>query len=141
MKKKILLIEDNPADQTLFSLAIARSERAETPIVINDGEIALSYLRREGEYCDSQRPDVVVLDLNLPKMDGREVLRAIKSDPDLKSIPVIVLTSSRSEEEILQCYLAGANSYLVKGSNLQENRRLMEGFEAFWLTIAQLPSR
>jgi len=135
----ILLVEDNRADQILIQEALKNSRRADPPHIVQDGEEAISYLSRTGRYADAPRPDLVLLDLNLPKRNGREVLVFIKQDPALRQIPVLVLTSSQEAEEIYRSYDAGANCYLTKRADLDEYFTILRGVEEFWLTLANLP--
>ena len=111
---EVLLVEDNPGDVRLTQEALKDEAAINNIMVVEDGEQALAFLRREGEHGDARRPDLILLDLNLPKMDGREVLAEIKSDPDLKRVPVVVLTTSQAERDILESYNLHANSYITK---------------------------
>jgi CheY-like chemotaxis protein len=106
---------------------------------VKDGEEALAFLRKEGRYADAPRPDVVLLDLNLPKIDGREVLAAVKADPDLKRIPIVILTVSQAEEDILKSYNLHANCYITKPLDLEQFMRVVGAIESFWLSIVKLP--
>jgi DNA-binding response OmpR family regulator len=105
-----------------------------------DGEAAMAFLRRKGEYADAPRPDLILLDLNLPRKDGREVLKEIKDDDNLKSIPVVILTTSRAEEDILRAYGLNANCYICKPIDLDQFSKIIKAIEEFWLTIVKLPS-
>lgn len=126
-------MEDNKADQVLVREALLpEASRAQLHIV-HDGEEALAFLRRSGSYANVPRPDLVLLDLNLPKRNGREVLIEMRSDAALRKIPVVVLTSSASDEEIYRCYAAGANCYLTKSVDLEEHLALLRSAAAFWL--------
>jgi CheY-like chemotaxis protein len=106
---------------------------------VNDGVAALAYLRREGDYAEASRPDLILLDLNLPKKDGRELLAEIKADPNLRRIPVVVLSVSKDEEDILKSYDLYANCYITKPINLEEFITVVKSIEGFWLTIVKLP--
>jgi len=136
----ILLVEDNPGDVRLTREALKAGKVLNTLHVVRDGVEALAFLRNEGAYADSPRPDVILLDLNLPRMDGREVLAAVKSDPDLCSIPVVVLTSSELEEDVAKAYELHANCYATKPADLEEFLHIVRSIRDFWLTIVKLPS-
>ena len=138
---EILLVEDNPADVVLTLEAFKGGKIANNISVVSDGEEAMAYLRKEGAYVAVEKPDIVLLDLNLPKKDGREVLREIKSDPKLKTIPVIVLTTSDADQDVWRAYDAGVNSYITKPVDLTQFIKNVRTFEDFWLTIVKLPSR
>jgi two-component system, chemotaxis family, response regulator Rcp1 len=138
---RILLVEDSPSDVAMTRAALREGRIANDLSVVNDGEAAISYLRREGEYSNAARPDLVLLDLNLPKKDGREVLAEVKEDPDLKTIPVIVLTTSAAESDILRSYELHANSYVTKPVGLDAFLESVRGIENFWLTLVRLPDR
>jgi chemotaxis family two-component system response regulator Rcp1 len=138
---EILLVEDNPADVVLTLEAFKGGKIANHISVVSDGEEAMAYLKKEGAYVAAERPDIVLLDLNLPKKDGREVLREIKSDPKLKAIPVIVLTTSDADQDVWRAYDAGVNSYLTKPVDLAQFIKNVRSFEDFWLAIVKLPSR
>lgn len=136
----ILLVEDSADDVELTMEGFKEGKLIHQLDVVDDGIEALNYLRREGKYADAVRPDVILLDLNLPKKDGREVLQEIKSDEELKHIPVIVLTTSRSEQDILTSYKLHANSYISKPVDLAEFFKAIKALEDFWLTVVTLPS-
>jgi len=138
---KILLVEDNPGDARLAQEALKEAKMANDIHWVDDGVKAMEFLRRQGEYQDAPRPDVVLLDLNLPRMDGREVLAEIKTDPDLKRIPVVVLTVSEAEEDILRSYNLHANCYITKPLELDRFMEVVQQIEDFWLTIVKLPPR
>ena len=127
---EVLLVEDNPADARLTREVLKGGTMRNNLTVVTDGAEALSYLRREGPYSDALRPDVVLLDLNLPKMDGREVLKRIRMDPALRSIPVIVLTTSGAEGDVAGAYAERADSYLQKPVDMQAFSRIVEGLVA-----------
>ncbi len=138
---EILLVEDNPADARL-TLEVFKDSRITNHIsVVHDGEEALAFLYRKGRYANEQRPDLVLLDLNLPKRDGREVLREIKADDDLKSIPVIALTTSDADQDVWNAYDFGVNSYITKPVDLDLFIGIFRSIEDFWLTIVKLPPR
>ena len=136
---RVLLVEDNPgdADLTRESLEMARIHM-DLQVVI-DGEEAMQYLRREGQYANAERPDFILLDLNLPKLDGREVLAQIKADPSLRVIPVVVLSSSESEHDIGATYSLGANCYVTKPLDLAAFQKILASLKDFWFTIVRFP--
>lgn len=136
---QILLVEDNPGDVRLTREAFKDGKVANTIHVVEDGEQALAYLRKQGKYADAVRPDIILLDLNLPKKDGREVLREIKSDQGLKQIPVVVLTTSASEEDVLRTYSDYANCYITKPISFDRFIVTVRSIENFWLSIVKLP--
>jgi CheY-like chemotaxis protein len=137
---EILLVEDNPADARL-TREVFEGGRLTTHLnVVADGEEALAFLRREGPYAESPRPKLVLLDLNLPRKDGREVLQELKSDPTLSRIPVIVLTTSAAEADILHSYDLQANCFITKPLDLDEFFDVVRAIEDFWLTTARLPA-
>ncbi|MDJ0576377.1 MAG: response regulator [Xenococcaceae cyanobacterium MO_234.B1] len=138
--KTILLIEDNIGDIRLIQEVLKDSSVFQEILTVRDGMDAMAFLRRKGEYQDAPRPDLIVLDLNLPKKDGREVLAEIKNDPNLKRIPVVVLTTSRNEDDIVRSYDLHANCYITKSRNLKDLFRIVKGIEEFWLTTVTLPS-
>jgi len=135
----ILLVEDSPTDIDLTREGLEMGKLANNLTVIEDGEEALAFLRREGEHADAIRPDLVLLDLNLPGKDGREVLEEIKTDPELMSIPVVVLTSSKAEEDIAKTYKLHANCYISKPVNFSRFVEVVKGIEDFWFSIVKLP--
>ena len=136
----ILLVEDNKADIRLIEEALKNSSIVYQMVTARDGVDAMAYLRQEGEYVNALRPDLIVLDLNLPKKDGREVLGEIKTDPKLKRIPVIVLTTSSNEDDIYQSYDLNANCYITKSRNLSQLFAIVKQIEEFWLATVTLPS-
>ncbi len=136
---EILLVEDNPGDVRLTKEAMKEGKMRNNLSVATDGVEAMAFLRREGEYKDAPRPDVVLLDLNLPKKDGRTVLAEIKADPDLRRIPVVVLTSSKSDEDIAQSYDSHANCYVTKPGDLEQFMEVVMSIEGFWVQIVKLP--
>ena len=135
----ILLVEDNAADARLTEEVLTESKVHNNLIVANDGVEALNCLRQQGKFKGSRRPDLILLDLNLPIKDGREVLAEIKSDPDLKRIPVVVLTTSKAEEDILKTYNLHANRYITKPVDLEKFVTVVKYIEDFWLAIVKLP--
>ncbi len=138
---EILLVEDNPADVRL-TIEVFKDSRITNHIsVVTDGEEALAFLRKRGKYVDEPRPDLVLLDLNLPKKDGREVLGEIKAAPELKTIPVIVLTTSDADQDVWKAYDSGVNSYITKPVDLEQFIGICRSIEDFWLTIVKLPTR
>jgi len=136
----ILLVEDNPGDVRLTREALKTGKVSNTLHAVEDGVEAMAFLRNEGKYADMPRPDVILLDLNLPRMDGREVLAAIKSDPELQSIPVVILTSSELEEDVLEAYELHANCYTTKPVDLEQFLHIVRAIGDFWLTIVKLPT-
>lgn len=136
---EILLVEDNPGDVRLTQEAVREAKIRNTLNVVNDGEQAIAYVRRQGEFADRPRPDLILLDLNLPRKDGREVLQDLKSDPDLHRIPVVVLTSSAAEQDILRTYDLYANAYVTKPVDLEQFMHVVSSIQDFWLNIVKLP--
>jgi CheY-like chemotaxis protein len=135
-----LLVEDNPGDVRLTQEAL-RSHKVQNNLhVVGDGEEAMAFLRKEGKYANAPRPDIILLDLNLPRKDGREVLADIKSDPNLKTIPVVVITSSEAEQDVIKSYNLNANCYVTKPVNLDQFIKVVQSINDFWLTIVKLPS-
>jgi two-component system, chemotaxis family, response regulator Rcp1 len=137
---EILLVEDNPADVRLTQEAFREAKVRNNLYVAYDGVAALDFLHRANGYLDVPRPDIVLLDLNLPKKDGREVLAEIKEDDALKRIPVVILTTSTAEQDILRTYDLHANCYINKPVDLEKFMTLVKSIEDFWLTIVKLPS-
>lgn len=138
--KTIFLVEDNRADIRLIQEALKSTAAQCEIVVVRDGMEAMAYLRQDGDYAGAVRPDLILLDLNLPKKDGREVLAEIKADPSLKHIPVVVLTTSRNEEDIFKSYDLHVNCYISKSRNLSQLFKIVRGIEEFWLETAILPS-
>ena len=138
---EILLVEDNPGDVRLTKEALKEGKVMNVLNTVEDGEEALAYLRRQGPYAQATRPDLVLLDLNLPKKSGREVLAEIKEDPDLKRIPVVILTVSEAEQDIIKSYNLHANCYITKPVNLEQFIEVVKSIEDFWLTVVLLPPR
>jgi len=135
----ILLAEDNPADFHLTAEAMKESKIRNQLFHVNDGVEVLEFLRRKGKYADVPSPDVILMDLNMPRKDGRRTLQEIKEDPDLKGIPVVILTISDAEEDIIKSYDLHANCYVTKPMDLDEFARVVKGIEDFWFTIVKLP--
>lgn len=138
---EILLIEDNPGDVRLTKEVLKEGKVRNNLQVVGDGVEAMAYLHRENSYAKAPRPDLILLDLNLPKKDGREVLQEIKADHHLKNIPVVVLTTSNADEDILKSYNLSANCYITKPVDLDQFISVIRSVEAFWLTIVTLPMR
>jgi two-component system, chemotaxis family, response regulator Rcp1 len=136
---EILLVEDNPGDVRLTVEALSTAKVRNTLHVVEDGERALAFLHQEAPYANSPRPDLILLDLNLPRKGGWEVLAEIKQDPDLKRIPVVILTSSAAEQDILQSYDLHANCYITKPVDLDQFLRIVRLIEDFWLVVVKLP--
>lgn len=136
---EVLLVEDNPGDVRLTREALRDGKMHNNLSVVPDGVEALAFLRRQGKYADAPRPDLILLDLNLPKKDGREVLQDIKADPALQRIPVVVLTSSEAERDIAQAYALHANCYITKPVDLDQFITVVKSIEDFWFTIVKLP--
>jgi two-component system, chemotaxis family, response regulator Rcp1 len=138
---EILLVEDNPGDARLTLEAFKGARVQNNLTVVNDGVEALAYLRQQGRYADSVPPDLILLDLNLPRKDGREVLAEIKADEHLRKIPVVVLTTSSSRDDIARAYSSHANCYITKPVDLEEFLSAVRSIEDFWFTLVKLPSR
>jgi two-component system, chemotaxis family, response regulator Rcp1 len=136
---EVLLVEDSPGDVRLTREAFKDAKVHITLHVAMDGAEAMAFLKREGSHAAAPRPDLILLDLNLPKKDGREVLAEIKEDPALKSIPVVVLTTSASEEDILRSYLLHANCYITKPVGLDGFLKVVQSIDNFWLSVVKLP--
>jgi CheY-like chemotaxis protein len=138
---EVLLVEDDPGDVLMTKEAFQDYKVKNQLHVVNDGTEAMAFLRREGDHASAPRPDLVLLDLNLPKMDGREVLQAIKSDPELASIPVVVLTTSEAEEDVLRSYTLHANAYVTKPVDFERFIEVVRQIDDFFVTVVRLPSR
>jgi len=138
---EVLLVEDNPADARLTREALGESKMLNKLHHVKDGIEALQFLRREGAYPDAPTPDVILLDLNLPRKDGRQVLSEMKQDPELRLIPVVVLTTSEAERDILKSYELHANCYITKPVDLDKFIYIVRTIEAFWLAVVTLPNR
>jgi CheY-like chemotaxis protein len=135
----ILLVEDNPGDVMLVEEALSDSKVRNRLHVVSDGEQAMEFVRRQGKHAGAPRPDVILLDLNLPKKSGREVLREVKTHPDLASIPVIVLTSSKSDDDVINSYELHANAYILKPVDFHQFMKVMRAIEDFWFVTVKLP--
>lgn len=135
----ILLVEDNPADVLLTEEALEESKLMNRISTVKDGEEAMSFLRKEGKYRGVATPDLILLDLNLPKKDGREVLKDIKEDPELRVIPVVILTTSAADEDVLRTYQLHANCYIMKPVDFAQFTRVVQTIESFWFSIVKLP--
>jgi chemotaxis family two-component system response regulator Rcp1 len=138
---EILLVEDNPGDVRLVKEVFSETETDNNIQIAFDGEEAMRILRQEGEYANSSLPDLILLDLNLPKKDGREVLREVKEDEKLKCIPVVILTTSNAEDDLIETYNHNANCYITKPVDLDQFISVVETIEAFWLKIVKLPPK
>ena len=136
---QILLVEDNPGDVRLTKETLKDAKLMVDLHVVGDGVEAMAFLRQEGKHASAPCPDLVLLDLNLPKKDGREVLAEIKQDPDLRRIPVVVLTISNAEEDILKSYNLHANAYVNKPLDLEQFAKITKAIEDFWFTVVKLP--
>jgi chemotaxis family two-component system response regulator Rcp1 len=137
----LLLVEDNPGDVRLTREALKEGQLSVNLSVAVDGVEAVEFLRRTGKFANAPRPDLILLDLNLPRKSGREVLSEIKSDPDLKKIPVLVMTTSTSQQDIARAYSLNANCYIAKPMELQDFIEVVQSIEDFWLTKASLPAK
>jgi CheY-like chemotaxis protein len=137
---EILLVEDNPADVRMTLEILKEAKVRNTLTVVGDGNEALDLLRRVGKYSKAVQPDLILLDLNLPKKDGKQVLAEIKADPILRRTPVVILTSSNAEEDIVKSYNLYANCYVTKPVDLEQFVKVVKSIEDFWLTIVKLPS-
>jgi CheY-like chemotaxis protein len=139
MPIEVLLVEDNPGDALLTRIALEDSKISVHLNVVEDGVEAMAFLRKQDKYAKVAHPDIVLLDLNLPKKDGREVLAEIKSDENLKRIPVVVLTTSQAEEDILKAYNLAANCYITKPVDFDQFIKIIRTIENFWFAIVKLP--
>jgi chemotaxis family two-component system response regulator Rcp1 len=137
--KIIFLVEDNKADIRLIQEALKTSLLPHQVITVRDGVEAMNYLHQAGEYANAPHPDLILLDLNLPKKDGREVLAEIKSDPQLKRIPVVILTTSKNQDDIFHSYDLHANCYITKSRNLSQLFQIIQSIEKFWFSTVTLP--
>lgn len=138
---EILLVEDSKGDIGLIEEVFEDAKIRNILHIVEDGEEAIAFLRGEGEFSDVPRPDIILLDLNLPKKDGREVLEEVKSDDKLKNIPVVVLTTSKAEEDILRSYNLHANAYITKPVDFDQFIKAVKSIESFWLEIVKLPTK
>jgi len=136
---EVLLVEDNPGDVRLTREALKEGKVRNNLSVAPDGVEAMAFLRREGIYSTAPRPDIILLDLNLPKKDGRQVLAEVKAAPELRRIPVVILTTSRAEEDILKTYDLHANCFITKPVDFEQFIKVVQSIESFWLSIVQLP--
>jgi CheY-like chemotaxis protein len=137
---EVLLVEDNPGDAQLTRIALNDGKMCINLSLTEDGVDALAFLRKQGNYADAPRPDLILLDLNLPRKDGREVLAEIKADPSLRRIPVVVLTTSQSDTDILQAYELAANCFITKPVDFDQFVKIVQTIEDFWFTVVKLPS-
>ena len=137
---EILLVEDNPGDVRLTREALKEAKIRNRLSVAGDGVEAMAFLRREGVYSTAPRPDIVLLDLNLPRKDGRQVLADVKADPELRRIPVVILTTSKAEEDILKTYDLHANCFITKPVDFDQFVKVVQSIEHFWLSIVTLPT-
>ena len=137
---EILLVEDNPGDVRLTQEVFKEAKIVNHLNVVGDGVGAMAFLRREGGYADVVRPDIVLLDLNLPRKSGREILEEIKGDPELRNIPIVVLTTSRAEQDVLDAYEHHANCYITKPVDLEQFIDIVRSISQFWLSIVELPA-
>jgi two-component system, chemotaxis family, response regulator Rcp1 len=138
---EILLVEDNPGDVDLTKEALQDAKVRNRLHVVDDGAKAIDFLYKRGSYADAPRPDIILLDLNLPKKDGRQVLEEIKADPQLAEIPIVILTTSQAEEDILRSYRLHANCYIAKPVDFKQFMLVVKSIEDFWLTVVKLPTR
>jgi CheY-like chemotaxis protein len=138
---EILLVEDNPGDVRLTQEALKEGKVRNHLSLVDDGAKAVDFLFRRPPYEGAPRPDLILLDLNLPKMDGREVLRRIKAEPALRSIPIVVLTTSQADEDVVKAYDLHVNCYITKPIDLSQFLNVVKAIEDFWLTIVKLPAR
>ena len=136
---EVLLVEDDPGDVLMTREAFEDNKVKNNLSVVSDGVDALAFLRKEGKYADAPNPDLILLDLNLPRMDGREVLQEMKNDEALRAIPVIVLTSSSAESDIRAAYRLHANAFITKPVGLEQFLEAIRGIEAFWMSLVRLP--
>jgi CheY-like chemotaxis protein len=138
---EILLVEDSPSDTELTQEALREAKVRNHVSTVEDGVQAMDFLRRRGAFADAPKPDLIMLDLNLPRKDGREVLAEIKEDPELKTTPVVVLTTSQAEQDILQAYHLHANCYITKPVDFEQFLEAIRSIETFWLLVVTLPPR
>jgi len=136
---RILVVDDDPVDVRLMQEALRESKVLAIMESVYDGVEAMAYLRREDKYSQARRPDLILLDLNMPRKDGREVLSEIKADPDLRRIPVVILTTSKADQDVVQTYDLGANAYVVKPVDLDQLVTIVQKIEEFWFSIVKLP--
>lgn len=136
---QILLVEDSPSDAKLTLAALKLAKVVNQVSHVEDGVEAMEFLRRQGKYAQAERPDLILLDLNLPRKDGREVLEEMKADPDFQMIPVVILTTSQAEQDIIRSYKLHANCYITKPVNFERFLEVVQSIENFWLTVVALP--
>ena len=136
---EILLVEDNPGDVRLVQEAMRAAKMRNRMSVVEDGVDAMAFLRREGRFADAPRPDLILLDLNLPRKDGREVLAEVKADPQLRRIPVVVLTTSQAEEDVLRAYDLHANCFVTKPVQFEQFMQVVQAIDNFWVNVVTLP--
>ena len=137
----ILLVEDDPGDVELTKEGLQEAKMLVTLHVVEDGEKALRFLRKEAPYTEAARPDIILLDLNMPRKDGKETLQEIKADPALRAIPVVILTTSEAETDIARCYDLGANCYITKPISFEAFTKVVAMIEEFWFTIVRMPAK
>lgn len=137
----VLLVEDDPGDVELTKEGLLTAKMLVNLHVVDDGEKALKYLRKETPYTEAVRPDIILLDLNMPRKDGKETLQEIKAEPSLRSIPVVILTTSEAETDIVKCYDLGANCYITKPISFEAFTKVVAMIEEFWFTIVRMPSK
>lgn len=138
---QILLVEDDPGDVELTRESLSDSKLIMNISVVEDGVEAMAFLRREGKYSEAPRPDLILLDLNMPRKDGRQVLAEIKADDGLRMIPVVILTTSSAEEDIVKSYNLGANCYVTKPVGFDQFKKVVNALDNFWFTIVKLPTK
>jgi len=138
---ELLIVEDDAGDVMLTREALSGSRIPHNLQVVGDGEAAVAYLRGEGRYAGAVRPDLVLLDLNLPRLDGREVLARVKADPDLRSIPIVILTTSSAHEDVARSYDLHANAFVTKPADLEAFNRVVRQVDEFFLTVTELPTQ
>ena len=136
----MLIVEDNPGDAVLFQAFFRQEPRVTQFHVVSDGEEALDFLYRREQYAAAPRPDILIVDINIPKIDGKDLVREVKQDPKLRTIPLIVLTSSENEEDVRRCYEYGANCVLIKAADVDQASVLFELIESFWVNAVRLIS-
>ena len=136
---EILLVEDSPGDARLTKEALKESKLYNKLVIVGDGEEAMQFLRKKGKYSEATKPDMILLDLNLPKKSGRDVLAEVKNDPELRRIPIVILTTSKAEEDILRSYDLHANCYITKPVGLKQLVEVVNTLENFWFSIVKLP--
>lgn len=136
---EVLLVEDSPSDANLTIKKLKKAKVLNNLHWVEDGESAMEFLQKAGEYANAPRPDLILLDLNLPGMDGREVLSEIKSDPKLKKIPIVILTTSADEQDVARAYNLNANCYITKPVDIQQFLKAIDLIEDFWLALVKLP--